>query len=216
MIEPDICPISGESTQEERINTLTHFIGLILSVIGSFFLLGLCFLSDNHFHWISCSIYCITLISLYFASTYYHSCKFLEKKHLLKIVDHICIYLLIAGTYTPFTLGPLQNSGGWLLLTLVWGIALLGIFFKIFAVNRFKIFSTISYLVMGWLIVTHLPELQRELSSTSLIWLIAGGMMYSAGTIFYLWEKLSYNHGIWHLFVLGGSSCHYFSILSII
>lgn len=215
-MESEVCPISGESAREERINTFTHFIGFVLSVIGTFFLLGCCFLSESNDHWISCSVYCITLISLYLASTYYHACQYLNKKHVLKIIDHICIYLLIAGTYTPYTLGPLRDSGGWLLLTLVWSIALVGIFFKIFAVNRFKLFSTLSYLGMGWLIFTHFPELQRELSPTSLFWLIAGGVVYSAGTIFYLWERLSFSHGIWHLFVLGGSCCHYFSILAMI
>lgn len=211
-MEPTYCPISGESPQEERINCITHLVGIFLSVIGSIVLLGYCLYSQNTLHLISCLIYSLTLIALYSASSYYHSCIHPSTKQTLKIVDHVCIYLLIAGTYTPFTLGPLRDLGGWTLLLLVWSIAIVGIIFTIFAIDRFKWFSLASYLGMGWLILMHIFDLQRELSFTSLVWLVAGGILYSLGTLFYVWEKLSFNHAIWHLFVLGGSVCHYFSI----
>lgn len=211
-----ICPISGETPKEERANYFTHLTGLYLSLVGIVILILACIWSDNPIHLISCSIYGFTLILLYGASTYYHSCKLTSKKYVLKIVDHACIYLLIAGTYTPFTLGPLKESGGLLLLCLVWGIAAVGILLKIIAINRFELLSVIAYLVMGWLVVYNFSTLFQELSLSALIWLIAGGVTYSLGTIFFLWDNLSFNHAIWHVFVLVGSLCHYFSILNFI
>lgn len=211
-----ICPVSGQSVDEERINYLTHLAGLFLSVIGFVILLVYSLHSNNFTDVLSSIIYGITLVSLYAASTFYHGCEHPSKKHKFKIMDHVCIYLLIAGTYTPFTLGPLKDTGGYNLLYLVWGIALVGVAFKIFAISRFQLLSVFAYLGMGWLVVYNFPALSQELSTVGFVCLIAGGLSYSLGVLFYLWEGLSYNHGIWHLFVLGGSSFHYVSILNIL
>lgn len=172
--------------------------------------------AENAFAMVSSTVYGSTLIMLYGASTYYHSCNETGKKQKLKIIDHACIYLLIAGSYTPFTLGPLKDFGGPDLLALEWTIAFCGILLKVIAVDRFKVISLLGYLAMGWLVVFSYEILMEEISGQSLNFLFAGGLCYTVGTVFYVWDKLPYNHGIWHLFVLGGSICHYFSILSLI
>jgi len=210
-----ICPVSGESLKEEKLNYCTHLIGLILSVFACGYLLFNVDYSENPIHFVSCTIYAATLVALYAASTYYHGARCLTRKHRLKIADHICIYLLIAGSYTPFTLGPLRERGGWEMFYIVWGVAAVGALFKIFTIERFKIFSVVAYLAMGWLMVLNFPAFLEELSWPSLLWLMAGGAVYSLGVIFYVWDDLLFNHAIWHLFVLGGSACHYFSILHI-
>lgn len=206
------CPISGETAEEERINYWTHLVGLILSLIGGSILL---WASSQHdyFHKISAYTYTITLIGLYGASTFYHRCSILDKKKRWKVIDHSCIYLFIAGSYTPFTLGPLRDSHGPLLLVIVWSIAIIGILFKIFAIKFFQKISLFSYLLMGWLIIFSLPTLIQHLSFQAILWLMLGGLSYTAGTIFYAWDKLPYSHGIWHLFVLTGTACHYCTIL---
>ena len=124
--------------------------------------------------------------------------------------------MLIAGSYTPFTIGPLRETTGWILLSVEWSIAILGILFKIFAVNRFQIFSLITYLLMGWLIVVSWPTLKESLSSSTIILTGGGGLLYTLGALFFIWESLPFNHAVWHLFVLGGSVCHYFAILKIL
>jgi hemolysin III len=128
-------------------------------------------------------------------------------------MDHSAIYLLIAGTYTPFTLVLLRGSWGWSLFGVIWGLALSGILFKIFFINRFNVLSTLIYLLMGWLIIIAFQPLMHHIPVKGLYWLLAGGIAYSAGTVFYLWEKLPFHHAIWHLFVLAGSVCHYFAVL---
>lgn len=205
------CPISGETPHEERINSLTHFIGLFLGVIGWSFLLVEAVKID---HWVTfaCFVYGATLVSLYAASAYYHRCRTLEQKRRLKTIDHCCIYLLIAGTYTPYSLGPLQDTHGMILLYIEWGIAILGIGTEVFGFSRFRMFSVLTYLAMGWLVAFSLPVLAEVLSSSALWWLILGGASYSFGTLFYLWERLPYNHAVWHGFVLVGSGCHWGSI----
>lgn len=209
------CPISGETPHEERVNYLTHLLGLFLSIIGSSFLITLVARNSGTSQLIACIVYSLCLISLYAASTYYHGCNRLTHKSILRIVDHSCIFLLIAGSYTPFVLGPLEMHGGWTLLYVEWTIAVLGISLKIFAVNRFKIFSLIAYLAMGWLIVLNMSAVIATLSATVLMLISLGGLSYTFGTIFFVWESFPYNHMIWHLFVLGGSAFHYFAILLI-
>ncbi len=210
------CPVSGESPLEEHVNHLTHLAGLVLSIAGWMVLLFYAYQADSISHMVSCSVYGATLVSLYAASAYYHVCKRLDQKQLLRVVDHACIYLLIAGTYTPFSLGPLRDVGGWDLLWIEWTIALVGIVIKVLAINRFQMLSMIAYLAMGWLIIFSWPTLKDELPYTAIIWLVTGGIIYSLGVLFYLWEALPFNHAIWHGFVLAGSICHYFSILSMI
>jgi len=211
---PWICPVSGETREEERLNYLTHLLGLFLSLIGGGILFWAC-LSGDVWRIISSCAYIITLIGLYAASSFYHWCDLHLRKKTLRIVDHSCIYLFIAGSYTPFTLGPLRDSHGWELFFVVWGIAIFGVVFKIIAVDRFKALSLCSYLLMGWLVTFSFPTLFNELSSSALMWFIAGGLSYTFGTIFFAWESLRFSHAIWHLFVLSGSFCHYFAILDI-
>jgi hemolysin III len=211
-----MCPISGETLQEEKVNYFTHYMGLLLSLIGTLFLIIYAILSSDVYYIVSCSVYSTTLILMYAASSYYHSCSILEHKRLLRTADHMCIYLLIAGSYTPFTLGPLRETVGWSLLSVEWACVCLGILFKMIAAHRFRILSVFIYLLMGWLIVFFLPLLTEALSANSFYWLVAGGLSYSVGVFFFMWESLPFNHSIWHVFVLGGSACHYFSILNLI
>lgn len=209
----DICPISGETLKEEVINHRTHLIGLLLSMVGFPILIVHSSLHGDAWHIASYTIYGITLILLYLASTYYHGCQTLHNKKHLRVVDHACIYLLIAGSYTPFTLGPLRETSGWTLLAIEWSIAVIGILFKIYAIDRFKMFSLITYLLMGWLVIVSWSTLTETLSTTALTLVSIGGLSYTLGAIFFVWESLPFNHGIWHLFVLGGSGCHYCAIL---
>ena len=153
---------------------------------------------------------------LYAASSYYHSRQTLEQKQTFKIIDHACIYLLIAGSYTPFTLGPLREFGGWNLMAIEWTIAIIGITLKIIAVDRLQMVSLLAYLGMGWLVVFSYETLMEQMPATAVTWLIIGGLSYTIGTIFYIWDKLPYNHGIWHLFVLFGSASHYICVLHMI
>ena len=213
--QDQVCPVSGETRQEEQWNYFTHLIGLLLSVVGSGILLWSS-LSSDFWNLISCCVYSFALIVLYSASTFYHRCEFVFRKKTWKIVDHSSIYLFIAGCYTPFTLGPLRSHNGWFLFFVVWGIALCGILFKLVAINRFKVFSLLSYLLMGWLIVFSLPTLMELLSPTAFAYMIFGGLAYTLGTLFYAWEALPFSHAIWHLFVLVGSFFHYCAILTLI
>lgn len=208
-----ICPVSGETFQEERVNQRTHLIGLLLSIVGLPFLVVYSSLYGDTWHIVSYAIYGITLVLLYIASTSYHGCKTIHRKSTLRIIDHACIYLLIAGSYTPFTLGPLRDSNGLILLSIEWGIAVVGILFKIFAFSRFQIVSLVSYLVMGWLVVFSWPALMANMSWPAISLVATGGAFYTLGTIFFVWESLRFNHAIWHLFVLSGSACHYCAVL---
>lgn len=212
----NICPISGETPEEERINHLTHLAGLILSIVGASVLVTYACLYGNGWCIASSTTYAFTLVLLYAASTFYHGCKTLHFKGFLRIADHASIYLLIAGCYTPFALGPLKEGHGWTLFWIEWGIACIGIIFKLFAIHRFQLLSTLAYLGMGWLIVFSMPTLAETLPLKTLTLLIAGGLSYSLGTIFFLRESLPFNHAIWHVFVLGGGICHYCAIFSMV
>lgn len=209
----EICPISGETLKEEKVNQWTHFIGLLLSLIGFPILIIYSTINGDAWHIASYTIYGATLILLYLASTYYHGCKKPHQKGILRIIDHACIYLLIAGSYTPFTLGPLRETSGWTLLYIEWIIAIVGILFKVFAINRFDMLSLITYLLMGWLVIVSWSTLRETLSTQALILVGTGGFCYTVGAAFFVWESLPFNHGIWHLFVLGGSCCHYGAVL---
>lgn len=208
-----ICPISGETTTEELVNHWTHRIALLLSLVGVPILIFYSVLHGDFWKIFSYSIFGISLVLLYFASTFYHGCKTLHIKQKLRVVDHSCIYLLIAGSYTPITLGPLMELAGGVLCAAEWLIAALGISLKIFAFERTHVFSLIAYLVMGWLIVLWWPHLGDTIPLTTLILVGIGGLSYTFGVIFFLWESLPFNHAIWHVFVFAGSACHYCGIL---
>lgn len=176
-------------------------------------LVTLAALKGTAWHIVGCSVYGATLVLLYTASTLYHSVRSPRLKRFFRIIDHASIYLLIAGTYTPFTLVNLRGGWGWTLFGLVWGLAALGILFKVFFVGRFSIASTAVYLLMGWLVVIAIKPLLTLVPSGGILWLLAGGLAYTAGVVFFAWERMPYNHAVWHVFVLTGSICHYFAVL---
>ena len=160
-----------------------------------------------------CAIYGATLVSLYAASTLYHGILSTSLKRALLIFDHCAIYLLIAGTYTPFLLVNLRGPWGWSLFGVVWGLALAGILFKFWFVGHFPILSTSLYVAMGWLGVIAFKPILAHVPATGLLWLVIGGLMYSIGVVFYALKRVPYNHVVWHVFVMAGSTCYYFAIL---
>jgi hemolysin III len=199
---------------EEIANAITHGIGLLLSIAGFVVLLVLAALRGTAWHIVACSIYGATLICLYTASTLYHAVISPGVKRALRIFDHSAIYLLIAGTYTPFLLVSLRGPWGWSLFGVIWGLALAGVLFKFWFVERFVILSTAVYIAMGWLVVIAAKPVITHVPFTALIWLLAGGLAYTGGVILFAAKRIPYSHAIWHLFVLAGSICHYFAVLS--
>ena len=198
---------------EEIANSVTHGVGLALSVAGFAVLVTLAVVYGDAAHIAGCTIFGATLVLLYTASTLYHSFRKPRLKHLLKILDHCAIYLLIAGTYTPFTLVNLRGLWGWTLFGLVWTLSLAGIIFKVFCVNRFEIVSVLLYLAMGWICVIAIKPLVTLVPIGGLLWLLAGGLFYTTGVIFFACKRIPFNHTIWHLFVMAGSVCHYFAVM---
>jgi hemolysin III len=198
---------------EEILNSVTHGAGALISIAGLVLLIVFSSIYGQATHIVSCTIYGTTLVLLYTASTLYHGFQKPNIKHVFKILDHSCIYILIAGTYTPFMLVTVRGALGWTIFGIVWGLTILGIVFKAFFVNRFKIVSTIAYILMGWLVILAIKPLFQALPGGGIFWLVSGGLAYTIGTIFYAWKKLPFNHAIWHLFVLAGSVCHFFAIM---
>jgi hemolysin III len=197
-----------QERREELANTLTHGVGILASVAGVVVLLVLSALGGDPWRIVSTAIFGATLITLYTASTLYHAVRSERARRRLKVFDHCAIYLLIAGTYTPFLLVGLRGGWGWSLFGVIWGLAVAGVVFKLFFTGRFKLLSTAIYLGMGWLIVLAIGPMLRQLAPSTLGWLLAGGLAYTAGTFFYLSRRISYAHAIWHLFVIAGSACH--------
>lgn len=199
-------------TIEEVANTLTHGFGLLLSIAGLILLVVLAGFKADIWYISSAVIYGLSLIALYSASTFYHGATSPELKEKLRLVDHCCIYLLIAGTYTPFTLIALGGTFGTGMFIFVWIFALVGIAFKLFFHNKFRAASVLSYLVMGWVGILVVQPLFLKLGLMPLVLIIAGGLAYSLGTIFYGWKSLQHHHAIWHVFVLAGSILHFLAI----
>ncbi len=216
MYQPPSDASESYAVGEEIANSITHGIGTGLSVIGGIVLIVFAALYGDAWRIVSFSIYSVTLVTLYLASTLYHSVRDLRLKTIFKVLDHACIYLLIAGTYTPFLLVSLRGPWGWTLLGVIWGVALVGIIFKTFSAHRFRRFLVFGYLLMGWLGVIAGRELLVRVPAEGLLWLALGGVLYTVGVLFYAWRKLPYGHAIWHLFVLGGSICHYLAVLSLV
>jgi len=198
---------------EEITNAIIHGIGLGLAIAALIILIILATIYGDPWYIVGFSIYGSTLVILYLASTLYHSFPRGKSKEILRIVDHSSIFLLIAGTYTPIILTSLRGTLGWTIFAIVWGIAFAGIILKFIWINKFKILSTILYLLMGWLVIIAIKPLIAALNDISLIFLIMGGLFYTIGVIFFAWRSLKYSHAIWHLFVLAGSICHFFTIL---
>jgi hemolysin III len=201
------------SPKEEIAHAVTHGIGVLLSISGLAVLVTFSSLYGDVWHIFSTSIYGATLILLYTASTLYHSISHEKAKQILQRLDHAAIFLLIAGTYTPFTLVNLRGNWGWTLFGLVWCIALVGIALELFVQKRNKRLSISLYLGLGWLVLIAIKPMLTSVEVGGLLLLLAGGLCYSLGVIFYVWKKLTYHHAIWHLFVLIGSALHFFSVL---
>ena len=197
---------------EEIANAVTHGVGALASLAGLIILVALAALDGDGFHLAGALVFGVTLVLLYLASTLYHALPFPRAKHVFKILDHAAIYLLIAGTYTPFTLVTLRRDGGWWLFAIVWSIALVGVALEAAWVYRPKWLSAIVFLAMGWIVVAMIRPLALRLASPGLWLLMAGGVTYSAGTAFYVMKRWRYTHAVWHLFVLGGSACHFFAV----
>ncbi len=201
------------SMGEEIAHSVTHGIGAALSVAGLTLLVVLAVWNGDIYQIVSFSVYGATLVILYLASTLYHGFQHPRVKRVFKILDHASIYLLIAGTYTPFLLISLRGKIGLTLLAVVWGLAILGVGFKALFIDRFQKLSVLGYILMGWLCVVVIRELWVNIPLGGLIWLAAGGVFYMVGVIFYALQKIPYMHVVWHFFVLGGSLCHYLAVL---
>jgi len=198
---------------EELANAITHGIGLALSLAGFAVLLVFAILRGGPLQIVSCAVYGTTLVCVYAASTLYHTLSWPRARRALKIFDHCAIYLLIAGTYTPFTLVSLRGGWGWSLFAIVWALAMAGIVFKFWFIDHFKILSTALYLAMGWIALIAIRPLLTSIPAHGIYWLFAGGLLYSIGVGFFAARGLRFGHAIWHLFVIAGSACHYFAVL---
>jgi hemolysin III len=198
--------------KEESLNVITHAAGLLLSVIGLLLLIFKALEFNSREMLLSFVIFGTSLILLYSASTLYHSTRNLRKRYFLKIFDHIAIFILIAGTYTPFAMVTLKGSTGSIILGVVWGIALFGTVLKLFFTGRFKILSTLLYVGMGWVIVFAVEPMMENLPREGMWWLFGGGLAYTIGAILYSISKIPYNHAIFHFFVLLGSFCHFMAV----
>lgn len=201
---------------EEILNAVTHGVGTLFAVIALGILTAAAYMEGGVWHLVSFIIYGISLVLLYLASTLYHSFTNERVKCVLKFFDHAAIYLLIAGTYTPFTLVPLHGAIGWTIFGIIWGLALTGITLKIFFVKKYNVLSTICYLIMGWFAVVMIKPLLSTIEVGGLYWLLIGGIFYSVGSIFYLARKMPYHHAVWHLFVMAGSVAHFVAIFKYI
>ena len=204
--------ISEYSFKEELLNVLTHATGSILSVVG---LIALCVQADKHgtqMHMVSYVIFGSSLIALYLASTLYHSFSNTKFHRFFKKLDHLAIYFLIAGTYSPLMLIGIKSSAGLTMLKIIWSLVFISCIFSLSKYKLLRIIAFANYLIMGWLVVLIFDELLLHIPEISVYLLITGGVLYTSGVLFYAWKRLPFNHSIWHLFVLGGSTSHYFSI----
>jgi hemolysin III len=202
------------SPGEELANALTHGLGLLASLVGLPVLVLAAATRGERTAVIGASVFGATLVALYASSTLYHATRHPTRKQLFRLVDHAAIYLLIAGTYTPFTLGVLRGRWGWVLFGVVWTLAALGVLFKLlFGSGRYSRLSTALYLGMGWVAIFVIKPLIAALPAAGLLLLVGGGLCYTAGVVFYVDKRRSWTHPVWHLFVMGGSVCHYFAVL---
>lgn len=201
------------SPAEEIAHAVTHGIGVLLSIAGLVVLVAFASLNGDAWHITSCAIYGATLILLYTASTLYHGIPNPRAKKVLQRLDHAAIFLLIAGTYTPFTLVNLRGGWGWTLFGMVWAITIFGMVLELTARRRYKRLSIALYLGLGWLVVVAVKPMLAAVDTAGLLLLLAGGLSYSLGVIFYVWKRLAYHHAVWHVFVLTGSILHFFAVL---
>jgi hemolysin III len=198
---------------EEVAHSVTHGIGLLGAVAGLVLLLVLAAATRDPWRITACAIYASTLVLLYGTSTLYHALSATRARDVFRVLDHSAIYLLIAGTYTPFALVSLRGPWGWTLLAIVWSLALAGVTMKAVFGARWPIISTALYIAMGWVVIIAVKPLVAHVPPAGIAWLVAGGLAYTGGVVFYAWTKLRYSHAIWHLFVLAGSVCHYIAVV---
>lgn len=198
--------------RHEFVNALTHFLGFLFAMGGVPVLLTMASLNGTAVEVITFSIYSASLILLYLVSTLYHATPPGRVKEVLQALDHMAVYVLIAGTYTPFLVARLGGAWGWSLFVMLWTLAAIGIGLKIFYTNRYDLISTVAYILMGWAGMVAIVPLYRALPGISFALVLTGGVAYTAGTIFYRWESLPHNHGIWHVFCLAGSICHFIAV----
>lgn len=208
----------GPVTSEYRLsdilaNAITHGVGAGFAVAGAVYLVIAATARGTAWHIVSCSVYAATLVLVYICSTLYHSLVLTRARHVFQVLDHSSIYLLIAGTYTPFTLVSLRGPLGWTLFGVVWGLAVAGMVFKSVALGRLQILSAVVYLFMGWFIVLAARPLLHAITWHGMAWIMAGGLAYTLGIVFFAMDRLRYFHALWHLFVLAGSVAHYFAVL---
>jgi hemolysin III len=201
------------SVAEEVANSLTHGAGLLLGVAALILMVVLAAKGGSAIRVVACSVYGTTLVLLYSASTLYHALPPGRGKRVFGILDHAAIFLLIAGTYTPFTLVTLRGGWGWSLFGVIWGLAAVGVVIEAVSRGRARRFQLVLYLTMGWAIVTAARPLIAALPMGGLLLLLGGGLAYTLGVVFFLWRRLPFHHAVWHVFVLGGSVCHFFAVL---
>jgi hemolysin III len=203
----------AQTPGEELANSLTHGVGFVAAVVGTPILLAEAARVGGVADIIGAAVFAATVMLAYLASTLYHAVPWPRAKEILRVLDHGSIYLLIAGTYTPFTLGILRGGWGWTLFGLVWTLALAGVVMKVSHGMRFPRLSVVFYLAMGWLIVIAAGPLVERMPASGLAWLVAGGCAYTLGVVFYALDRFRYCHFIWHLFVLAGTACHFVAVL---
>ena len=196
-------------SREEFANALTHGLGVLLCLVGIPALLQEAVPNSSWFQQVGLCVFCTSLLMVYLSSTVYHSLSAERLKRLWHRIDHISIYFLIAGTHTPFLLYFAEAQQAQTFLQLIWGMVAIGVFYKLFFFGRYEWLSVLYYVVLGWMALVTIPAMVSGMSDEVLFWIIAGGLSYTFGVIFFLWEKLPYHHAIWHLFVLGGSAGHF-------
>ena len=202
------------AAREERASALTHGFGAVAALAGGTVLVVLAALRGDGWQLAAAIVFSVSMLLLYVASTLYHAVSHPGAKARLKVFDHCAIYLLIAGTYTPFTLIGLRGEVGRNLFIAIWSLAAAGIVFKLFFTGRFKLVSTLVYVAMGWLVIVAIKPVWAALDAWTLGWLFAGGLSYTLGTVFYHRPSMRYSHAVWHLFVIGGSLCHYIAVMA--
>jgi len=203
----------NQTLREEIANSISHGIGLAGAIIAAPFLIFYSAANGDAWAVAGASVFITSAIILYLSSTLFHSQKVGKRKDIFQIVDHAAIFLLIAGTYTPFTLGILRETWGWILFGIVWGIAIAGIIMKLLVGARYPRLSTALYLLMGWLILIVIKPLMAAMPLAGLLWIAAGGLAYTIGVIFYAIPNFRYAHFIWHIFVLAGTACHFVAVM---
>jgi hemolysin III len=201
------------SASEEVVNSVTHGIGVLLSIAGLIILVVAAALHGDAWHIVSFSIFGVSLVVLYTSSTLYHSFSKERFKNVFARFDHAAIFMLIAGTYTPFLLTSIRGALGWTFFGIIWAVAVTGIVIRSIHLHKYRRLMVLIYLIMGWMFIFIINSMIRNLPPLSLVFLLVGGLSYTVGVIFYAWRKLPFGHGIWHLFVLGGSIMHFFAVL---